>query len=110
LLEGVKQFASYQFTDQEWEAFASHLSYHVCDITVEGEEHKLAQTLSVLEAGPACRLYYMATPPKFFAAIAAALGRADMLRETEGFRRVVIEKPFGTDLKSAMELTEVLHQ
>ena len=109
LLEGVKQFASYQYTDEEWQAFAAHLSYHACDISAEGEEHKLAQALGALEGGPACRLYYMATPPKFFPGIAAALGRADMLKEIDGFRRVVIEKPFGTDLKSAMELTELLH-
>ena len=79
-------------------------------LAAEGEEHKLAQSLAEQEAGPADRLYYLATPPKFFPGIAAALGRANMVSEAEGFRRVVLEKPFGTDLKSAMALTEQLHQ
>ena len=85
LLEGVKQFATYQYTDQEWGAFASHLTYHPGDFTVEGEEAKLAQTLARWKAGPAARLYYMATPPKFFPGIADALGRADMMKETDRF-------------------------
>jgi glucose-6-phosphate 1-dehydrogenase len=110
LHDGVKQYAAYQFTDGEWEAFASHLSYHACDFTADGQAEGLAQVLSQMEQGPADRLYYLATPPKFFAPIAAALGRAGMVHEADGFRRVIIEKPFGTDLTSARELTGQLHQ
>ena len=50
-------------------------------------------------------LFYMATAPKFFAPIVQQLGRAELSRQDNGrWRRVVIEKPFGTDLESAKTL------
>ena len=50
-------------------------------------------------------VFYLAVPARFFAPIVEQLGAAGLLREGEGaFRRVIIEKPFGTDLASAQEL------
>jgi len=50
-------------------------------------------------------LFYMATAPKFFASIVQQLGRAGLSTQENGrWRRVVIEKPFGTDLESAKAL------
>ena len=50
-------------------------------------------------------LFYMATAPKFFATIVQQLGRAGLSTQENGrWRRVVIEKPFGTDLESAKTL------
>jgi glucose-6-phosphate 1-dehydrogenase len=50
-------------------------------------------------------LFYLATAPKFFAPIVQQLGRAGLSTEKNGqWRRVVIEKPFGTDLESAKTL------
>ena len=50
-------------------------------------------------------LFYMATAPKFFASIVQQLGRAGLSTQDSGhWRRVVIEKPFGTDLESAKTL------
>ena len=55
-------------------------------------------------------LFYLATPDKFFALIIRRLGEAGLLAETQGWRRVVIEKPFGHDLASARALNrEILH-
>ena len=57
------------------------------------------------------RLYYLATPPDFFALIADQLHRAALTREESGqWRRLVIEKPFGEDLSSARELNRSLAQ
>ncbi len=61
-------------------------------------------------------LFYCATPPQLFGPIAAHLGRAGLLDEQDagGWRRVVIEKPFGHDLQSAQTLNralaEVMHE
>ena len=57
------------------------------------------------------RLYYLATPPSTFPAVAAALGRAGLNRPAteDGFVRVVVEKPYGRDLRSAEALDEALH-
>ena len=54
-------------------------------------------------------LFYMAVPATQFATIVQHLGAAGLVREANGqWRRVVVEKPFGTDLKSAKELNRVL--
>lgn len=52
-------------------------------------------------------LFYLATPPSEFAVIVAQLAKAGLTRETEGrWRRVIIEKPFGHDLASAVALNK----
>jgi glucose-6-phosphate 1-dehydrogenase len=50
-------------------------------------------------------LFYLATPPQVFATIPQNLSHAGLLKEADGrWRRVIIEKPFGTDLRSAQDL------
>ena len=54
-------------------------------------------------------LFYLATPPSVFAPIVEQLGKAGLVREDEGhWRRVIVEKPFGTDLQSAQALNRKL--
>jgi glucose-6-phosphate 1-dehydrogenase len=54
------------------------------------------------------RLFYLATPPNAFLPISKELGRTGMLAENGVWRRLVIEKPFGTDLASAKVLNSEL--
>jgi glucose-6-phosphate 1-dehydrogenase len=55
------------------------------------------------------RLFYLATPPSAFASIGEQLGRSGLAREPDGaWRRLIIEKPFGTDLASAQALNRTL--
>ena len=57
----------------------------------------------------AIRLFYLATPPAAFTPIGCHLGQSGLAREENGaWRRVVIEKPFGTDLASARDLNQKL--
>ena len=56
------------------------------------------------------RVYYLATAPQLYAPIVAQLGVAGLAGEDRGPSRVVIEKPFGTDLASARELNERVHK
>jgi glucose-6-phosphate 1-dehydrogenase len=110
LLDGAKQFASSKFTDKEWAGFAPHLFYqqgHYDQIT---DFQNLAKRLSELEAGSANRLYYMAVPPTLFPNIIEQLGATEQLHEDNGWRRVVLEKPFGTDLASAQKLNQQVHK
>lgn len=109
LLHGVEQFAEYEFTTDEWEQFKARLHYTIGSFTEQVDFDKLADSLSKIENGKADRLYYLATPPRFFTDIVGALGRADMVSEHDGFRRLVVEKPFGTDLDSARSLNQSLH-
>ncbi len=56
-------------------------------------------------------LYYLATPPDEFAEVVQQLGQGGLVRPDDGrWRRVVVEKPFGRDLESAIELNQKLHQ
>ena len=57
---------------------------------------------------PGNRTFYLALPPGAFGPTVTALGRAGLSR-SPGFTRVVIEKPFGRDLESALELSETIH-
>ena len=58
----------------------------------------------------ATRVYYLATAPQFYETAVEQLGAAGLADETHGTRRVVIEKPFGTDLATAQHLNEVVHK
>jgi glucose-6-phosphate 1-dehydrogenase len=55
-------------------------------------------------------LFYLSTVPQLFELIADGLGRAGLAVEDGGFRRFVVEKPFGRDLDSARELDAHLHE
>jgi glucose-6-phosphate 1-dehydrogenase len=55
-------------------------------------------------------LFYLSTVPHLFVPIADGLGEAGLATEDDGFRRFVVEKPFGHDLASARDLDEDLHR
>ena len=110
LLEGVKEFADFKFTDEEWASFSQHLFYKHADYTDTEEFKALEKRLAEIEGGPANRLYYMAIPPKLFPVVIENLDQTGQLKEKGSWRRVVLEKPFGTDLASAMKLNEQVHR
>jgi glucose-6-phosphate 1-dehydrogenase len=57
------------------------------------------------------RLFYLATPPTAFGPIGCRIGRSGLAREEDGaWRRLIVEKPFGTDLRSARALNHDLLQ
>ena len=83
--------------------------YHRCDFADPAGYASLAEMLDRIDEERGTRgnrLYYLATQPSAFAEIVAQLGRAglDHERHEGGWRRVVIEKPFGRDLDSAVRL------
>ncbi|WP_102125201.1 glucose-6-phosphate dehydrogenase [Deinococcus planocerae] len=54
-------------------------------------------------------LFYLSTPPSLFEPISNGLGRLGLADQSEGWRRIVIEKPFGRNLQSARELNDAIH-
>jgi glucose-6-phosphate 1-dehydrogenase len=58
--------------------------------------------------GLANRLYYLSTPPSLYAEITRQLGKAGLAEEQGGWTRIIIEKPFGHDLRSAQELNQLV--
>jgi glucose-6-phosphate 1-dehydrogenase len=107
---GVKEHAGYDFTEEEWSIFAPNLSYHQGKYTDANDFVRLAERLTQLENGEANRLFYMALPPTLFPVIIDNLGKSEQLHENGAWRRVVLEKPFGTDLESAVTLNNQVHK
>ncbi len=83
--------------------FIDRIDFHGGDISVES----LRSLNSVLD-GPA--IFYLALPPGVFADAAETIAKAGLADETDGWRRLVIEKPFGVDLESAAALNEQVHK
>jgi glucose-6-phosphate 1-dehydrogenase len=83
--------------------FIDRIDFHGGDISVDS-----LRSLNEVLDGPA--IFYLALPPNVFADAAETLARAGLCEEDKGFRRLVIEKPFGTDLSSALALNEQLHK
>ncbi len=110
LEEGMKQFASFEYTDEQWTRFAANLAYLQGRYTDLADFKKLGNFLKSWEINSGNRIYYMATPPGVFPNIIDLLGLTDQLAEYNGWRRVVIEKPFGTDFESAHSLNEQIHR
>jgi len=110
LQDGMKQFASFEYKDEEWNDFAANLAYMQGRYTDLADFKKLGAFLKSWEINSGNRIYYMATPPGVFPNIIDLLGLTDQLAEYNGWRRVVIEKPFGTDGESARSLNEQIHK
>jgi glucose-6-phosphate 1-dehydrogenase len=93
-----------------WAAFARRLHYQPGDIGRPEDFPTLEARLAALEgSGEAARVYYLATAPQFYEPVVAELGARGMAVEDRGPRRIVVEKPFGTDQATARGLNERLH-
>ena len=97
--------------DASWNTFIQRMHYISGNFTDQADFQHLKQFLEKMEGGPANRLYYLAIAPRFFATVVEQLGKAGMANdnENEGWRRVIVEKPFGRDLQSAEELNRAIH-
>ena len=110
--ESLKTYCADILTDKLWEKFEGHLHYIQGDLTEDKDFATLNEYLGEIEADKAGnRLFYLSIAPRFFEVTVGALGRQDMARATpeSGWRRLVIEKPFGTDLASAKTLNTAIH-
>jgi glucose-6-phosphate 1-dehydrogenase len=110
--DGVKQFARLKVpNDNVWSRFAASLVYVAGDPTGPDLYARLRQVLDEVEqrrGGPRNRLYYLSTPPSLYDDITMQLGKAGLAAEEGGWTRIIIEKPFGHDLRSAQELNELV--
>lgn len=107
---GVKEFAKSTYDAAEWDEFAPHVSYHPGNLTELDDMKALDQALAEHEGdGEANRMYYLSIAPRLYEAAVANLGAADMAKEKNGWRRIVIEKPFGHDLASAQKLNAAVY-
>ncbi len=101
----VDEFGTHPLSDEQWKGFADCLSY----VQMDSEPSVLAAAVARAEEelGPKVqRLHYLSVPPKAALSVIARLRDAGLVDRA----RVVMEKPFGTDLESAIFLNDNMHE
>src|SRR5579884_3285301 len=108
MCEAVTQFPDGGNFDAElWRRFAQNIYYVAGDIA-DAQVYK-AMGAKVNETGCRNVLFYLSIQPSFYASVIQQLGAAGLAhQQPDGWRRIVIEKPFGHDLRSAQELNRQL--
>ncbi|PPT32657.1 glucose-6-phosphate dehydrogenase [Xanthomonas axonopodis pv. begoniae] len=113
------EFQTDQFDTATWDWLRERMHYLRGDFTDQGAYRSLGGVLDKLHKRYGTQgnvLFYLATAARFFEPVLLNLGEAGLVRqrEGEGWRRVIVEKPFGHDLPSAQHLNatvaKVLHE
>jgi glucose-6-phosphate 1-dehydrogenase len=95
-----------------WPTFADRISYLAGEYTDPDTYRHLGEVLARADTqigGEGNWLFYLATPPGLYPVIVEQLGKAGLQRGERGWRRIIIEKPFGHDLDSARRLNAQVH-
>lgn len=119
MYEAVKEHATAPVTEEAWESFARGLFYVKGEFDDPATYADLKERLEVVDRERGAngnRLYYLATPPSFYEHIVRLLGESCLAQRqeiysnpTEGWTRIVVEKPFGHDLASARKLNAAIN-
>jgi glucose-6-phosphate 1-dehydrogenase len=110
LREGVGEFSGPRVLKSAWDDFAGSVRYVSGDITGSALFEEISELVGSLrnewDSDPS-RIFYLAIPPGLIEAVTRQLGEAGLLRDPKR-SRIVVEKPFGTDLDSAKRLNQIL--
>jgi glucose-6-phosphate 1-dehydrogenase len=99
-----------------WKDFAKSLFYRRIEYDDPPSYANLAESLRTLDREHGTRgnrIFYLAIPPTLYETTAQMLGKADLCAEKKdgaGWVRIVVEKPFGRDLETAVALDRTLHE
>jgi glucose-6-phosphate 1-dehydrogenase len=111
--QGVLQFLEgSQFEEEVWRDFASGLRYVSGDLRDQACYQAIRKTLDELELDRQTGgnvLFYLSTQPSHYSTAIDGLGAAG-LANGKGWRRLVVEKPFGSDMVTARALNDTLHK
>ena len=102
--QAVNEYGKHRLTPQQWDAFAANLRYVSSAAGPEALAEAVAAAEEQLGEGVR-RLHYLSVPPKAALDVISMLDRAKLVERA----RVVMEKPFGTDLDSAVSLNDQVH-
>jgi glucose-6-phosphate 1-dehydrogenase len=110
--EAVRSHARTPFRESVWRQLSEGIRFVPGDFSDDDAFDELARTIHELDETRGTggnHAFYMSIPPKFFPDVTKQLARSGLAaQDGDQWRRVVIEKPFGHDLKSARELNEVV--
>ena len=101
----IDEFASREVTDEAWAAFAANLDYVPLAAAPKALKPAVEKAEKAFD-GPSGRLHYLSVPPAAALSAVRMLGDAGLVERS----RIVMEKPFGTDLASAVSLNAKLHE
>jgi glucose-6-phosphate 1-dehydrogenase len=112
--DGVKRYSRLKIDEGCWSEFAAHLDY-LGGLDEPDGFNVLRKRLEEIEAArklPPNRIFYISIPPQAMRDALERLSAAGLIGrpDAENFSRVVVEKPIGHDLKSALEINHTLHQ
>jgi glucose-6-phosphate 1-dehydrogenase len=109
--DSLREFADVEQPNDVSNALARNLTYVRGELDDPGLFQRICQKMQDLDA-PDGVLFYLAIPPTVYGSVIECLSSAGLTkpRKPEGWRRVIVEKPFGTDLASARELNVMLHR
>jgi glucose-6-phosphate 1-dehydrogenase len=113
LKEAVRKAQADVFDEAAWAAFAKRLSYQPTDYADLSAFRELGGVLSSLDREfktGGNRIYYLAVPPGLYTPITTQLGESGLSAADRGYSRIIIEKPFGRDRRSARELDQHVHK
>ncbi|HZB98166.1 MAG TPA: glucose-6-phosphate dehydrogenase, partial [Candidatus Sulfotelmatobacter sp.] len=112
--EAVSEHGRIPVTEDVWSAFRDGLRYVCIDLDSAHSFDRLKAVLAEVDRERGTggnRVFYLSVPPSSFVKLARRLGEEGLNdREQPGFRRLVIEKPFGHNLESARQLNSALHE
>jgi len=110
--DAVKQYARTPFDEDVWKQLAQGIRFVQGEFDDEAAFERLKSTLSDLDRERGTmgnHAFYLSIPPKSFPQVTEQLRNSGLAEQTDGqWRRVVIEKPFGSDLETARELNDVV--
>lgn len=110
--EAVRKHSRQTVRDELWNSFAGSVFYHTSDFNDAAGYKRLSERLAKIDAERGTggnRLFYLAAAPDQFDPILRNLAAAGLNKAPEGgWSRVIVEKPFGTDLASARELNRIV--
>jgi glucose-6-phosphate 1-dehydrogenase len=112
VLEAVKKYARTPFDEAVWLQLRQGIRFVVGEFDDDDAFDRLTETLAALDAERGTmgnHAFYLSIPPKSFPVVTEQLRRSGLAEQNNGsWRRVVIEKPFGSDLTTARELNDVV--
>ena len=110
--DAVKQYARTPFEDDVWKQLAQGIRFVPGEFDDDDAFRRLKETVESLDKERGTmgnHAFYLSIPPKAFPIVTEQLRRSGLADQSgDGWRRVVIEKPFGSDLKTARELNHVV--
>lgn len=110
--DAVKAHARTPFREEVWQQLIQGMRFVPGDFDDDNAFETLKKTIAELDEVQGTGgnfAFYLSVPPKFFPKVVKQLKKHGLAEQQGSWRRAVIEKPFGHDLASAMELNQVVH-